>query len=175
MFWETLKAARDLGRLHEITSILIRYGFSDLVKRLGMSHVLEQAGKVLKWKNTEKMARMETHERVRQAIEEIGSTYIKLGQIMATRVDIFPPEWIAELEKLQDHVAPQAFEKLQPQLEEDLGAPPEEVFAHIDKHALAAGSIAQVHRATLETGEQVILKIRHPGSRRVMEADLRIL
>ncbi|MFV2056071.1 MAG: ABC1 kinase family protein [Thiohalomonadales bacterium] len=175
MFWETLKAARDLGRLHEITSILLRYGFSDVVKRLGMSHVLEQAGKVLKWKGAERMARMETHERVRRAIEEIGSTYIKLGQIMATRVDLFPPEWIAELEKLQDRVPPQAFEKLTPQLEEDLGAPPEEVFAHIDTCALAAGSIAQVHRATLDTGEQVILKIRHPGSRRIMEADLRIL
>ncbi len=175
MFWETLKAARDLGRLHQIASILIRYGFADMVKRLGMGHVLEQAGKVLKWKDAEQMARMEPPERIRRAIEEIGSTYIKLGQIMATRVDLFSPEWIAEFEKLQDNVPPQTFEKLQLQVEEDLGAPPDEVFASIDTSPLAAGSIAQVHRATLKSGEQVILKIRHPGSRRMMEADLRIL
>jgi len=175
MFWETLRAARDLGRLHQIASILIRYGFADMVKRLGMSNVLEQAGKVLRWKDAEKMARMETHERVRRAIEEIGSTFIKLGQIMATRVDLFPPEWITELERLQNNVTPIPFDDLKLQLEEDLGAPPEEIFAAIDKHALAAGSIAQVHRATLENGDQVILKIRYPGARHTMETDLRLL
>jgi len=175
MFWETLKAARDLGRLHQIASILIRYGFADMVKRLGMSNVLEQAGKVLRWKDAEQMARMETHERVRRAIEEIGSTFIKLGQIMATRVDLFPPEWIAELEKLQDNVTPKPFEVLKRQLEEDLGGPPEDIFTHIDKTALAAGSIAQVHRATLDSGDQVILKIRYPGARHTMETDLRLL
>lgn len=175
MLWETLKAARDIGRLHEIASVMIRYGFGDAVKRLGMSRILEQAGKVLHWKDAEKMARMESPERVRRAFEELGPTFVKLGQILASRVDLFPSEWIAEFEKLQDQVPPRAFDELRLQLQEDLGDAPENIFHDLDTVALAAGSIAQVHRARLETGEDVILKIRHPGIRPVVEADLRLL
>lgn len=175
MLWETLKAARDIGRLHEIASIMIRYGFGDVVNRLGMSRILEQAGKVLHWKDAEKLARMESPERVRHAFEELGPTFVKLGQILATRVDLFNPEWIAEFEKLQDQVPPRPFDELRMQLQEDLGDAPENIFHDLDTNALAAGSIAQVHRARLETGEDVILKIRHPGIRPIIEADLRLL
>jgi len=175
MFWETLRAARDLGRLHEIASVLVRYGFGDLVRRLGMSHVLEQAGKVLRLKDAEQKARMETPERIKCAFQELGPTFVKLGQILATRVDLFAPEWISEFEKLQDQVPPEAFKKLKPQLEEDLGAAPEDIFVNLNTTAIAAGSIAQVHRAQLESGEDVVLKIRHVGIRRVIEADLRLL
>jgi len=98
-----------------------------------------------------------------------------LGQILSTRVDLFPPEWIAEFEKLQDHVPPVPFDELRPQLEEDLGAPPEEIFSYLDTQALAAASIAQAHRARLEDGSEVILKIRRPGIPPTVEADLRLL
>lgn len=121
------------------------------------------------------MARMESPERVRRAFEELGPTFIKLGQILASRVDLFPPEWIAEFEKLQDQVPPRPFDDLRLQLQEDLGDAAENIFHNLDTAALAAGSIAQVHRARLETGEEVILKIRHPGIRPVVEADLRLL
>lgn len=175
MLWETLKAARDIGRLHEIASVMIRYGFGDAVKRLGMGRILEQAGKVLHWKAAEKMARMESPERVRRAFEELGPTFIKLGQILASRVDLFSQDWIHEFEKLQDKVPPRSFDELRMQLQEDLGDSPENIFRNLDTTALAAGSIAQVHRACLETGEDVILKIRYPGIRPVIEADLRLL
>jgi len=175
MLWETLKAARDLGRLHDIATIMIRYGFGDIVRRLGMSRFLEHAGKVLHWKDAEKMARMEPPERVRRAFEEMGPTFVKLGQILATRVDLFSSEWVREFEKLQDQIPPRSFEQLRPQIEEDLGAAPEDIFTQLQTDALAAGSIAQVHRARLKTGEDVILKIRHPGIRPVIEADLRLL
>lgn len=175
MLWETLKVARDLGRLHEIASVLIRYGFGDVVQRLGMGRILEQAGKVLRWKDAEYIARMHSAERMRHACQEMGPTFIKLGQILATRVDIFPAEWIKEFEKLQDRVPAQSFEDMRDQVEEDLGDVAENCFPYIEKEALAAGSIAQVHLAKLDSGEEVILKIRRKGIRPIVEADLRLL
>ena len=175
MLWETLSAARDLGRLHDIASILIRYGFGDMVRRLGMAGALEHAGKVLRWKQSVELARLEPPARVRRAMEEMGPTFVKLGQILATRVDLFPPEWIAEFEKLQDRAPTVAFEAIHQQLAEDLGCAPEEVFAELDPEPLAAASIAQVHRARLEDGTEVILKVRRPGIRPIVEADLRLL
>jgi len=175
MFWEGLSAARDLGRLHDIASILIRYGFGDIVRRLGLSSALEKTGKVLHWKDAEQYARMESPQRVCRALEDLGPAFVKLGQILATRVDLFSPEWIEEFEKLQDQVPPVPFEILRPQLEEDLGAPPEEVFPFLDTQTLAAASIAQVHRARLEDGTEIVLKIRRPGIRPTIEADLRLL
>lgn len=175
MLWETLKSAADLGRLHELASILIRYGFGDIVQRLGMTSLLEKAGKALNWKDTVHIAKMDSPERVRNAFEEMGPTFVKLGQILATRVDLFTPEWIAEFEKLQDQVPAQPFENLRAQIEEDLGDSPENIFSYFDIEALAVGSIAQVHRARTKSGEEVVLKIRHSDIRPVVEADLRLL
>lgn len=175
MLWETLKAARDLGRLHEIAVILIRFGFGDLVNRLGLGRFLERAGKVLRWKSMEHAVQLEPPERVRRALEELGPTFIKLGQILATRVDLFAPEWIREFEKLQDQVPPLPFEELRPQLEEDLGCAVDEIFNALNTQSIAAGSIAQVHYARLANGEEVILKIRKPNIRATIEADLRVL
>ena len=175
MLWEGLSAARDLGRLHDIASILIRYGFGDAVRRLGLSSALEQAGKILHWKDAEQYARMEPPLRVCHALQDLGPTFVKLGQVLSTRVDLFPPEWITEFEKLQDHVPAVSFEELSAQLEEDLGAPAEEIFPYLETQALAAASIAQAHRAKLTDGTDVILKIRRPGIRPIVEADLRLL
>ena len=174
-FWETLSTVRDIGRLHDIASILIRYGFSDMVRRLGMANVLERAGKVLHWQEAAELARLEPPARVRQALEEMGPTFIKLGQILATRMDLFSPEWIAEFEKLQDRAPVVPFTEIRQQLQEDLGAAPEEVFAELVPEPLAAASIAQVHRARLRDGDEVIVKVRRPGIRPIVEADLRLL
>lgn len=175
MFWESLIAARDLGRLRDIVSVLVRYGFSDAVQRMGLSTLIESAGKLLHLKKAAEIPKMDTPQRIRFAMEELGPTFIKLGQILSTRVDLFSPEWIAEFEKLQDRVPPIPFEKLRDQLTEDLGAPPEEVFLHLETESLAAGSIAQVHAARLEDGSDVVLKIRRPGIIPKIEADLRLL
>lgn len=175
MIRETLSAARDLGRLHEIAVVLIRWGFGDLVRRLGMSQALEKAGRVLKWKNPDLLADLEPPERVCKALEELGPTFVKLGQMLATRVDLFAPEWISAFEKLQDQVPAVDYEELLPQLTEDLGADPDEIFDEIGRTPIAAASIAQVHLAKLKTGEQVILKIRRPDIESTVEADLRLL
>jgi ubiquinone biosynthesis protein len=105
----------------------------------------------------------------------MGPAFVKLGQILATRVDLFAPEWIAEFEKLQDRAAAAPFESIRPQLAADLGAEPGDVFAELDPVPLAAGSIAQVHCARLLDGTPVVLKIRRPGIEAVVDADLRLL
>lgn len=175
MLWETLTAARDLGRLHDISSVLVRFGFGDMVRRLGMGQALEKAGRALHWKQAEELAQLEPPQRIRRALEELGPTFVKLGQMLATRPDLLPPDLIEELEKLQDAVPPIPFEELRPQLEEDLSGSPESVFAEFDTEPLAAASMAQVHRARLKDGQRVIVKIRRPGSRKTVEADLRLL
>ncbi len=175
MLWQALVAARDLGRLHEIASVLIRYGFGDIVRRMGMANVLERAGRALLWKHAEELAHLEPPARMRRVLEELGPTFIKLGQVAATRVDLFEPDWIAEFGKLQDSAPPLPYADIKQQLSEDLGAPPEEIFATFDPEPLAAASIAQVHLARLDDGSRVVVKVRRPGIRPIIEADLRWL
>lgn len=175
MLWQALGAARDLGRMQDIASVLIRYGFGDVVQRIGMAGALERAGKVLHWKEAEELARLKPPARARRVMEELGPTFVKLGQVLATRVDLFGPDWLEEFGKLQDHAPPVDWSKLEPQLIEDLGGNPDELFAELDREPLAAASLAQVHRAVLHDGTQVVLKIRRPGIRPVIEADLRLL
>lgn len=166
---------RDVGRLQAIAQVLIRYGFADLVQRIGLISLLESAGQTLNRQQTVEIARMSTPARARHALQALGPTFIKLGQVLATRVDLFPPDWIAEFEMLQDQIQAVDFAVLQSQLEEDLGAPPDEIFDAIDTTALAAASIGQVHRARLSDGSEVVLKIRRPDIRKTIEADLRLL
>ncbi|ADL56118.1 ABC1 kinase family protein [Gallionella capsiferriformans] len=173
MLLQALVAVRDLSRLHDIAAVLIRHGFGDLVARMGLNHALERAGQVLHHRPTPEYAHLPAPMRVRQALEELGPTFVKLGQVLATRVDLFEPEWITEFGKLQDNAPPVPYAEISQQLQEDLGAAPESLFAAFDPAPLAAASIAQVHRARLEDGSEVIVKVRRPGIRPVIEADLR--
>jgi ubiquinone biosynthesis protein len=175
MLWETISVVRDLPRLHEIASVMIRYGWGDLVRVLGISGALERAGRVLHWQSTSEISQLEAPVRIRRALEELGPTFVKLGQLLATRVDMFPPPWIAEFEKLHSHVPAVPYEVLHPYLVEALKGHPSEVFAEFDPVPLAAASIAQVYRATLKDGTRVVVKMRRPGIEDVIRADLRIL
>jgi ubiquinone biosynthesis protein len=160
------ETARDLGRVQEIGAALLRYGFGDLVRRLGIA---------LHWKEAAQSAPLNAPESARRALQDLGPTFVKLGQILATRVDLFAPEWIAELEKLQDRAPASPYPEVRAQLCDDLGGPPESVFAAFDAQPIAAGSIAQVHRARLADGTDVAVKVRRPGIVPVVEADLRLL
>lgn len=175
MLIETLVAARDMGRLNTILGVLIRHGFGDSVRRLGLADSLERAGHALKWDHAADLARLAPPVQVRLALEELGPAFVKLGQIFAGRADLFGPEWIAEFEKLHSRVPAVPLELLRPQLREDLGGDPETVFARFDTEPLAAASIAQVHRAQLHDGTEVVVKIRRPGITETIDADLRLL
>ena len=127
MMWETLGTVRDLGRLQEIAVVLIRYGFGDVVRRIGLASTLERAGRLLHWnEERQELLRMTAPVRVRSAMQDLGPTFVKLGQVLATRVDLLPPEWIAELSELQNAVPALPYADIREQLEADLGASPAE-------------------------------------------------
>lgn len=175
MLRETLSMVRDLPRLHEITSVLIRYGWGDVVRLMGLARLLERAGRLLHWQTSSEISRLDLPVRIRLALTELGPTFVKLGQVLATRVDVFPPAWIEEFERLHSQVPAVPFEALRPHLEALWGKPVEEVFAAFDTEVFAAASIAQVHRATLHDGTQVVVKVRRPNIEAKIEADLRLL
>jgi len=112
---------------------------------------------------------------IRQALEEAGGMFVKLGQVLSTRADLLPPDVIAELSRLQDQVPPASPGPVEAMLTEELGAPAAEYFTSFDPQPIAAASIAQVHRAQLATGEQVVVKVQRPGVRALVEGDLDIL
>jgi ubiquinone biosynthesis protein len=167
--------ARELPRLREISSVLIRHGLGDIVSRAGVSTLLERTGQVLQWGQASEFSHLEPQQRARLALEALGPTFVKLGQLLSTREDLLPTEWTEELNRLYSRVAPVPFDDLLPQIEKALGQSPFKVFAHLDREPYAAASIAQIHRATLASGTPVILKVRRPGIAAKVEADLRIL
>ena len=172
MFKTAFVAARDRRRLFVIAGVLIGFGFNKVVDRLGLQAVARMAARNASFPN---VTRLSAPQRARRAIEALGPTFIKLGQILASRSDLLTPEWTDELGRLHSQVSAVPWEKIRPQLEEDLGGPPEQVFGEFDRQPIASASIAQVYRARLKTGEEVIVKVLRPGIRKIIEADLRLM
>lgn len=112
---------------------------------------------------------------LRSALEELGPTFAKLGQVLSTRPDLLPPEFIEELATLQDNVPPLTEEEVVRVMEQELGVPWEDVFESIDPGPMAAGTIAQIHRATLTGGDRVVVKVQRPTAREEIEQDLALL
>lgn len=164
-------AARDRQRLSEIASILIGFGVTRVVDRLGL-----RALPLLPRRQPRvDVTRLSEPERMRRAIEALGPTFIKFGQILASRPDLLSPAWTEELQKLHSQVPPVPWEQIRDQLEQDLGGPATEIFAEFNIEPLASASIAQVYRARLHTGEDVIVKVVRPNLRKIIEADLRLM
>ena len=175
MLKETFHVVRDLPRVRDIIAVLVRHGMGNLVQRLGLAKGIEKAGDLLHIPINYEVESVDPQVRMRRVLEELGPTFIKLGQVLATRVDMFPPEWIEEFEKLQSNATPSPFEDLLYELNLALGQDPHHVFDELDTKPIGSASIAQVHRARLKTGEEVVLKIRRPGIIPKIEADLRVL
>jgi ubiquinone biosynthesis protein len=174
--WDGMSPGRDLARAVEIASTFARHGGGDLMRRSGLTAMLHRAGHVLPAATQlEEFVALAPALRTRRAFEALGPTFVKLGQLLATRVDLFPDEWIEQFAALQNQVPAAPYDQVRAQLVEDLGAPPEQVFARFDPEPLAAASIAQVYRARLHDGTEVVVKVRRPGIRPVVEADLRLL
>jgi len=124
MVWSISSAVRDLPRLREISSVLIRHGLGDVVRRAGVVPLLERAGQVLHWGETGDIAHLEPQQRVRLAFEELGPTFVKLGQMLSTREDLLPPAWTTELAALHSQATPVPVDELLPQVEQALGRSP---------------------------------------------------
>jgi ubiquinone biosynthesis protein len=147
-------------RYREIVAVLARHGIGTLGEQFG--------------KDEEERNRLRA-EHVRLACEELGTTFIKLGQTLSTRGDLLPEPYRRELQKLQDAVPPVSTAEIATVIRDELGAPPEELFASFDRRPLASASIGQVHAARLSDGRHVVVKVRKPGVEEIVETDLDIL
>jgi ubiquinone biosynthesis protein len=168
-----LHTVRDLGRLREIAGVLARHGFGELVQRTGL-------GSLGPWKSERSSgeARPSTAVRIREVLEELGPSFVKLGQIVSTRPDLVPQDIIDELQRLQDDVLPVPFEQMRPELEQQLGAPIADVFAEFDECPIASASIGQVYRAKLRSDhgiQDVVVKVQRPNIASTIERDIDLL
>ena len=166
---------RHLTRYRQILTVLFKYGFGDLLEMLKIDQYIEVGLQMISKKRAQRAEKLTRPQRLRMAFEELGPTYIKLGQILSTRPDLIPVEFIDELSKLQDEVAPFPFSDVRTVVESEFGLPPEELFESLDEIPLASASIGQVHRGVLKDGEDVAIKFQRPGIRRVIEVDLEIM
>ena len=171
-----LTAVRDIDRLRQITQVLARHGFGEVVTRLGLSSHAGEDQPVA----GESIPRPLLGERIRLVAQDLGPTFVKLGQIMSTRSDILPEDIVLELRKLQDDVAPFPAEEAHQQVEAALGAKVSEIFVTFEDKPLACASVAQVHKATLKVeGEPepvaVAVKIQRPGIDKMVARDLNLL
>lgn len=166
---------RELRRLRELIGILLRYGFDDLVQWLGLEGKARLIERFLIRELPADVRRQPPEVRARMALEEMGPTFIKFGQILATRVDLLPEEWIRQLEGLQDQAQALPFAQLRPQIEKSLGQRLSDCFREIEETPVGVASMAQVHRAVTHAGEAVVLKVRKPGIEQIIQADLRLM
>jgi len=148
------------GRAMHIATVMAKHGLKEIFSQPDQSDV---------------SIRRQQAKRLRAALEELGPTFSKLGQVLSTRPDLLPAEYIEELAMLQSHVPPMSEREVVRVAEQELGVPWEDVFESIDPKPLAAGTIAQVHRATLENGDRVVVKVQRPTARADIEQDLALL
>jgi ubiquinone biosynthesis protein len=169
-----IQTFRHLRRYQQIGRILTRYGFGYILTQLGVERAVTPGLERLRFSSTE-ILRATPAERVRMVVEELGPTFIKLGQILSTRGDLLPADLISELEKLQDTVPPTDFALIQAQVEKELLKPLDQVFPTFDPMPVASASLGQVHFATLPGGGEVAVKVFRPGIDKLIETDLDIL
>ncbi|REK54217.1 MAG: 2-polyprenylphenol 6-hydroxylase [Geobacillus sp.] len=167
------KRMRHMSRYRDIAIALIRHGFGIVVEEIGFAQFLSLPQKILF--NTKEKDGKTIGERIRLVLQELGPTFVKLGQIASTRPDLLPEEIIRELEKLQDQVPPFSFEEVRNIVQQELGADLTQIFRQFADVPLAAASIGQVHQAILHSGEKVAVKIQRPNIANIIETDLEIL
>jgi ubiquinone biosynthesis protein len=160
---------KSIGRFREIALVLGKYGFDEVLARMHLPlHLRALLKRPVGRKPT-------SPERLRLVLEELGPTFIKFGQTLSTRSHLLPPEYAAELAKLQDRVSAFPFEGVESMIREDLGKSPQDLFSAFDRTPFASASIAQVHHASLEDGRKVCVKVQRPGVRQTLEVDIMIL
>ncbi len=165
-------AFRDLARVREVSSVLVRHGFGEVVGRIGIG------GRKGAGEGKAGAPQVSVAARIRLVLEELGPSFVKLGQLASTRSDLLPEDLVAELRKLQDHARPVPFEDIRAQVELALGCTIEEKFEQFDPQPLASASIAQVHRAQLKTPDglkDVAVKVQRPQIARTIASDVEIL
>jgi ubiquinone biosynthesis protein len=169
---ETVGHLRDLPRYRQILTTLVRYGYQDVVAALHLEGLVRPIERVALGDGVPPQDRA---QRLRLVFEDLGPTFVKLGQLLSTRPDLLPESYINELAGLRDDVRPFSFDQVEQILREEFVRPASEVFASIDRTPVASASISQVHRAVLPDGRVVALKVRRPDITKVVQADLDII
>jgi ubiquinone biosynthesis protein len=169
---ETVSHLKDLPRYRQILTALMRYGYQDVVAALHLEGLVRPIERVALG---DEVPPHDRARRLRMVCEDLGPTFVKLGQVLSTRPDLLPEAYTSELSYLRDDVRPFPFAAAEAILREEYDRPPAEVFATLDPVPVASASISQVHRATLPDGRVVALKIRRPGIEKMVQADLDIL
>ena len=166
---------RTIRRYRTILGVLIKYGFGQFVEQLNINYYLEVGKRLVTRRAEQDLQRLSQQQRLRMAMEELGPTFVKLGQLLSTRPDVLPRPYIDEFSKLQDEVPALPVEEIKRQVLRQLGRPVEEICLEFIDEPIAAASIAQVHRGRLQGGEEVVFKVRRPGISRMVETDIDIM
>ncbi len=166
---------RESLRLQQVYNVFLRYGWDLAFQRWKLLGSMRHSMQRWVWQLPDEIAELTTPAKVCLMLEELGPTYVKMGQIVSSQASVIPAEWEVELEKLQSDVPPFPAAQVREILQEELGAAPEQLFAAFEIEPLAAASTAQVHRATLFSGEQVVVKVQRPGIENQMKADMGIM
>jgi ubiquinone biosynthesis protein len=175
-FFRVNRNIRTIRRYRTILGVLIKYGFGHFVEQLNIDYYLELGKRIVTFgKMPKELERFSQPQRLRLVMEELGPTFIKLGQLLSTRPDVLGKDYIKEFSKLQDKAPAVSLAEINAQILRELGLPVEELFAEFSNEPLAAASIAQVHRGRLKTGEEVVFKIRRPGIAKIVETDIDVL
>ncbi|MFH2061147.1 MAG: AarF/UbiB family protein [Pseudomonadota bacterium] len=165
-----------MRRYQQILGIILKYGFDNIIDAMNIDRYIESGLQLIPFVTThEKVKKFSKAQRIRMALEELGPTFIKMGQILSSRPDLIPVNLLNELTLLQNHVPAFDFDLVQSIIESEFGKPYDQIFHTIEKTPFASASIGQVHRATLDTGQQVAVKIQRPGIRKTIETDLEII
>jgi ubiquinone biosynthesis protein len=164
------QAVKNVQRLRQISATFARHGFADVIHRMNLGKYVPT-----RFRPSETEQERSVPERLRLAFEELGPTFVKLGQVLSTRPDLLPQSFIDEFTKLQDNVSPLPWEVVQKVVEADLGKKIEDAFLDFDHQPLAAASIGQVHPATLQSGQKVVVKVQRPEIKKIIESDISIL
>lgn len=171
----SLDRFRESLRLQQVYNVFLRYGMDYAFERWSAVDAFRRAMQAWVWQLPEEAVSISAPVRMRLMLEELGPTYVKMGQIISSQSSVLPADWAAELEKLQSNVPPFDGAIVREIVAEELGGPPESVFAHFEPEPFAAASTAQVHRASLPSGESVVVKVQRPDIRSRMRADVGIM
>ena len=168
------RPVRSLIRWRDVQAILLRYGFGILIDQKdiqGVRRILQERFRI----RIGDMDGRPPQERVRLMLEELGPTYVKLGQILSSRDDLFGPDWTAEFSKLQDSVPPFTLDQVHKVIQEEFGKPVEEIFLEFSGEPIAAASLGQVHKAILLNSQPVMVKVQRPDIRQQIDSDMEII